>query len=351
MNIETLKRKTIYAIDVFCGVGGLTNGLKKAGIEVTLGIDNDSACEYPYTANNNARFLRKKIEDVGLEELRNIFPKNSIRLLAGCAPCQTFSQYYQKANKKDRRWHLLNHFWRLVMLLDPEFVTIENVPGISRHLIFDKFIKNLKRSNYYIYFQTINCADYGIPQERKRLVLLASKFGHIHLLSPKEINARKKTVKAAIGRLPPIKIGEVYKKDRMHQCSILSPMNLRRIRASNPGGTWRDWNSDMIAECHKKPKGKGYSSVYGRMLWEEPSPTITTQFYGFGNGRFGHPEQDRGISLREGAILQGFPKSYKFVDKGKPIFKKQIGKLIGNAVPVKLGEVIGMSFIKHVNNI
>jgi len=134
----------------------------------------------------------------------------------------------------------------------------------------------------------------------------------------------------------------------MHQSSVLSSINLRRIRSSAPGGTWRDWRSDIVAKCHKKPTGKTYPSVYGRMDWDCPAPTITTQFYGFGNGRFGHPEQDRAISLREGAILQSFPKNYVFVPKNEPVFRKTIGRLIGNAVPVKLGKIIGKSILHHV---
>jgi len=135
--------------------------------------------------------------------------------------------------------------------------------------------------------------------------------------------------------------------DRLHQSAGLDPINLKRIKASVPGGTWRDWPKDLVAECHKKRSGKTYPSVYGRMVWDAPSPTITTQFYGFGNGRFGHPEQNRAISLREGAVLQSFPKSYKFVAPGTPISFTSVGRLIGNSVPVKLGKAIGQSFVDH----
>jgi DNA (cytosine-5)-methyltransferase 1 len=123
---------------------------------------------------------------------------------------------------------------------------------------------------------------------------------------------------------------------------------MERMRASKPGGTWRDWPSHLVAECHRKPTGKTYPGVYARMAWDEPSPTLTTQFYGFGNGRYGHPEQDRAISLREGAILQGFPKRYSFVKKGEPVHFKVLGRLIGNAVPVTLGRVIGKSVKAHL---
>ncbi|MEH1955437.1 DNA cytosine methyltransferase [Nostoc sp.] len=145
--------------------------------------------------------------------------------------------------------------------------------------------------------------------------------------------------------------GQASKTDRLHQCSKLSPLNLQRIRASKPGGTWRDWSKDLIAKCHTKTSGKNYSGVYGRMEWDQPSPTITTQCFGFGNGRFGHPEQDRAISLREAALLQTFPADYEFVATDEPVVFAHVGRLIGNAVPVKLGKVIAQSILQHINQV
>lgn len=341
-------RTKISAIDLFCGVGGLTKGLAKAGIKVRLGIDIDPSCEFAYTENNTAQFLLKSVEEIVAEDIESAYLANSIRLLAGCAPCQTFSTYNQKADSSDQRWWLLLEFSRLVNELTPELVTMENVPGLLECEIFEEFVSSLETKGYKVTYSVVNCLEYGIPQQRERLVLLASKLGPIQIIPPKK-NAKFKTVRDAISNLHPIAAGEVYDKDPMHQSSNLSKINLKRIKASKPGGTWRDWNPKLVAECHKKKTGKTYPSVYGRMTWDEPAPTITTQFYGFGNGRFGHPEQHRAISLREGAILQSFPKSYKFVRKGEPIHRKTIGRLIGNAVPVKLGEVIGKSIVKHVS--
>jgi DNA (cytosine-5)-methyltransferase 1 len=136
----------------------------------------------------------------------------------------------------------------------------------------------------------------------------------------------------------------------LHQSCELSELNLKRIRASKPGGTWRDWDTELVAACHRRATGKTYPGVYGRMVWDEPAPTMTTQYFAFGSGRFGHPSQARGISLREGAILQSFPRGYKFVKRGQPIFRKTVGRLIGNAVPVKLGEAIGKSILSHVRS-
>lgn len=339
----------IKAIDLFCGAGGLTLGLEKAGINVAMGIDIDPACRYPFETNNKARFLKKSVEDVNASELSEAYGNSEFTLLAGCAPCQPFSTYSQgKSDDSDERWGLLFQFSRMVREVKPHFITMENVPMLAHQKVFESFTKTLKKLDYYVCHRIVNCADYGVPQQRNRLVLLASRLGPISLIAPTTSPRKHKTVRTAISKLPELNAGEQNEKDPLHQASDLSPLNLRRIRASKPGGTWRDWPKSLVADCHKKTSGKTYPSVYGRMDWDEPAPTMTTQFFGFGNGRFGHPEQDRAISLREGAIIQSFPKSYKFAPKGSPIHRKTIGRLIGNAVPVKLGQAIGKSFVLHI---
>jgi len=338
----------IDAIDLFCGAGGLTHGLQKVNINVQLGIDIEPACKYPFEENNNAKFLLKSVKDINNKEIQQYYTNGSYTLLAGCAPCQTFSTYNSKACSTDNRWWLLLEFSRLVTEGLPDVVTMENVPGLAKQKVFFTFLEQLKNNGYEVFYEIVNSADYGLPQNRKRLVLLASRLGSISLLSPKELGVKLRTVKDAIASLPPLKDGEVFEKDPLHQSATLTNINKRRIKASKQGGTWEDWSKDLVAECHKKDTGKSYKSVYARMSWDKPAPTMTTQFYGFGNGRFGHPEQDRAISLREGAIFQGFPKKYKFVPKGQPIIKTQVARMIGNAVPVKLGEVIGKSIVEHI---
>lgn len=129
----------------------------------------------------------------------------------------------------------------------------------------------------------------------------------------------------------------------------LSPLNLARIQASKPGGTWLDWPDELRAVCHTKETGKWYGNVYGRMSWDEPSATITTQCCGFGNGRFGHPEQDRAISMREAALLQTFPLSYEFIDPSDDTPSiSRIAQMIGNAVPVALARMIAKSIRLHI---
>ncbi|KLU57923.1 modification methylase [Paenibacillus sp. VT-400] len=343
-----LSERKVYAVDLFCGAGGLTHGLVKSGINVKLGVDIDPACYYPYTSNNKAKFKLKSVEDLQSKDIRLGFRKNGINLLAGCAPCQTFSSYNRKADQNDERWWLLLQFSRLVNDTLPDLVTMENVPELIKQEVFGDFVDKLRCLGYFVDYKIVNCADYGLPQQRRRLVLLASRFADIQLLKPINFEITQTTVRDAIGDLSPLGAGESDFKDPLHHSSSLSTINLKRIKASLPGGTWRDWEENLVAACHKKSSGKSYSSVYGRMVWDEPSPTMTTQFFGFGNGRFGHPEQNRAISLREGAILQSFPKEYKFVPPGEPISVKTIGRLIGNAVPVVLGEIIGLSIRKHL---
>lgn len=345
------RNQQISAVDLFCGAGGLTYGLTKAGIKVTLGIDNDPSCQYPYSVNNDSRFLQKCITKVDAEDVASAFLPKSKTLLAGCAPCQTFSTYFQKANPNDDRWSLLSHFGRLVSQVLPDLVTMENVPGLVRTGVFAKFVKKLKGLKYFVSFSVVDCALVGVPQHRRRLVLLASRLGSIKLETSHWENADIRTVRAVIEDLPRIRAGSRDTRDPLHQASALSELNLRRIKASRPGGNWSDWTNELISKCHKKNTGKTYAGVYGRMQWDVPAPTITTQFYGYGNGRFGHPEQDRGLSLREGAMLQGFPKKYCFVPPNQEISKKVIGRLVGNAVPVPLGIAIGRTMIKHIGSL
>ena len=175
---------------------------------------------------------------------------------------------------------------------------------------------------------------------------MASRIGEMPPLADVH-PAGEITVRDVIGHLPRLRAGEECPKDPLHKARTLTEINMRRIRASQPGGTWRDWPHELRAPCHTKETGSSFQSVYARMTWDEPSPTITTQSYNFGTGRFGHPEQDRAISLREAAMLQGFPVSYKFVDKGQSPEFLSIGKHIGNAVPPPLGKAVGRHFIKN----
>ena len=343
------------AIDLFCGAGGLTRGLLDAGIQVRAGYDIDESCRYPFEHNNApATFYNKSVAQIHGSDIAAHYPKDGVRLLVGCAPCVPFSRYTQGLDRRrDSRWSLLKQFARLVREVKPDIVSMENVPELQRHSVFKSFLKTLADEGFYFSDdpdkRVVYCPDYGIPQHRTRLVIVASKLGPIELIPPTHRPSRYRRVSDVLRSLPPIAAGEQSSDDPLHRSSTLSRLNLRRIRHSTPGGTWRDWPKSLVATCHQRATGQTYGGVYGRMEWDEPSPTITTQFYGFGNGRFGHPDQDRALSLREGAVLQSFPKTYAFVEPRTDYSLKAVGRMIGNAVPVRLGEVIGKSIKLHLS--
>lgn len=342
------------AIDLFCGIGGLTKGLSLSGIDVVAGIDVDESCRFAYERNNTSQFINCDVTTLTGEQLEALYPDNNTRILVGCAPCQPFSKYtnrYRKEGNTDNKWKLLYSFARLVNDVNPEIISMENVPELEHKTVFKDFVTTLKSLGYFVDWKIVYCPEYGIPQNRKRLVLLASLFGKIKLIPAIYGPEQYPTVRQAIEYLPALNNGEKDANDLLHRTCKLSSINLKRIKQSKPGGTWRDWDEELQLKCHKKESGKTYSSVYGRMCWDEPSPTITTQFYGYGNGRFGHPEQDRALSFREGAILQSFPQDYVFVDENHPFNQRELGVHIGNAVPVELGRAIGISIQQHLQEV
>lgn len=333
-------------VDVFCGIGGISNGFKRAGFDIRAGYDIDESCRFGFEHNNLGNFRRRDICSVSPEEVKCEFTGTLPTILVGCAPCQPFSTY--KKGKADERWSLLQSFAKLAVKVDADFFTMENVPGLLEYKsgeVFNQFIEEMSEK-YHCSYGIIDCSDFGIPQKRRRLVVLGSKHRRVPFGPPDPIVQR--SVFDAIGRLPPLKAGAVDPIDAMHRASRLSPINSARIRHSLPGGTWRDWPKMLVARCHEKDQGKGYGGVYGRMSWNSPSPTITTQCYGFGNGRFGHPEQDRAISLREAAVLQSFPEEYVFFPPNEFPGFRTVGRWIGNAVPVDLAFNIAGVIAKEI---
>jgi DNA (cytosine-5)-methyltransferase 1 len=349
-------------VDLFCGVGVLTHGLRLAGLNVIVGIDIDRTCRYAYEHNNgNAQFVPADVSMLHPEEVAALYPEEGIRILVGCAPCQPFSKYtkrYRKGERsgerenddrqRDSKWKLLYAFADIVEYVLPDIISMENVPGLADEKVFTDFHDTLLRLGYNVNHTVVYCPEYGVPQNRRRLVLLASRLGEIMFIGPLYNEGNYPTVRGSIGKLPHIAAGADNPDDIMHSAARLSATNLCRIRSSVPGGTWRDWDDNLKLKCHKKCSGKTYRSIYGRMCWDSPSPTITTQFYGYGNGRFGHPEQDRALTLREGALLQSFPSDYAFVDSEQEFNRREVGAHIGNAVPVELGRAIGLSIQNHI---
>lgn len=337
------------AIDFFCGAGGLTYGLLASGINVIAGIDIDNSYKETYTRNNyGVKFINNDIRQVNTDNLRKILPEIHINdsdlLFAGCAPCQAFSKQRKSIKKRDDE-NILLYFGNLVSYFLPGQVLIENVRGIEKSHIFKDFLELLEKNNYHFYYEVINAADFGIPQSRKRLILLAMRGVCVNFPEKKYGKDKEKyrTVRETISNLPRINAGEKIEEIPNHQTSSLTSINLNRIRNTPmDGGSWSSWPEYLKLSCHKNLTG--YTDVYGRMAWDKPAPTLTCKCHSISNGRFGHPDQDRAISLREAANLQTFPENYIFF--GGIV---NVARQIGNAVPVKLAEIFGWHIQKLRN--
>lgn len=338
----------MQAVDFFCGSGGVTCGFKLAGIDVIGGVDFDAACRETYEQNNNALFLNSDISTLDPEALQDVFQLQTNQddmIFIGCSPCQYYSNINTTRIKSTVSRFLLDDFQRFVEYFTPGFIFLENVPGFSKkeESPLRRFLGMLDRLGYRYDSDVINAKNYDVPQSRRRFVLIATRLDadNIQLQIPRREDIRIPTVREAIGnydKFKPIDHGVIDVSDFQHSTARLSPINLKRMRrTSHNGGDRREWQNDpeLQLECYKKHNG--HWDVYGRMYWDRPSPTITTRFCSVSNGRYGHPEQDRAISLREGAALQSFPHDYRFIAKGQGA----IAKMIGNAVPPNLARHIG----------
>jgi len=354
--------KDFSVIDLFCGIGGLTHGFVKEKFKVDAGIDFDETCKYAFEENNSAKFYHEDITNLSGESLLKKYSKNKRKILVGCAPCQPFSIYNQKGGKnakdssklKDEKWKLLYSFANLIDEVEPEIISMENVPLLltfDKGEVFKDFVNRLKEKNYFVTYHIVNAQDYGIPQRRKRLILFGSKHGEVELIKKTIKKNYFVTVKDAIGHLPPVQDGVPHPEDSIHVARKLTSLNKKRIQASKQGGTWQDWDESLWLDCHKKESGKNFKSVYGRMKWNDVAPTMTTYCIGLSNGRFGHPEQDRAITLREASLIQSFPENYKFKDPEKEVSNNTIARQIGNAVPVELGVVVARSIKNHIKEL
>src|SRR3989344_7864913 len=179
-----MKKNKFAVVDLFCGIGGLTYGLKRSGMNVIAGVDSDTSCKYAYETNNNSKFIEKDISKITGKDINKLYPKGSIKILVGCAPCQTFSQHTikNKNREKDEKWRLLYEFLRLVKDSQPDFISMENVPQLRKYKVFQDFVNGLEEEGYFVSYKLVNASKYGIPQRRIRLVLLASKNKNIDLI-------------------------------------------------------------------------------------------------------------------------------------------------------------------------
>lgn len=336
------------AFDFFCGAGGLTRGLLDAGIEVLAGFDCDEGCRSTYEFNNlGAHFFQSDIRNMALEDLivRGGGRNFDDMLFAGCAPCQPFSSQ-RKGNGRPHEATLLGEFGRLVESAMPGYVLIENVPGIAKvrgNSTFRRFLSMLDLNGYRYSYNILDAKRYGVPQNRRRLVLLAAKRKMVSLPEPNYGNGSRpfKTVRQAISHFPKIAAGECHSDVPNHVAASITELNLERLRHTpHNGGDRRSWPPHLRLECHKG-NYEGHTDVYGRMVWDSPSPALTGRCHSISNGRYGHPEQDRAISLREAAAIQSFPDGYVFFGSNK-----HIAMQIGNAVPVRLAEYIGKQILQ-----
>lgn len=354
----------VTAVDLFCGAGGLTYGLEQAGITVTEGVDVDPKSEYAYERNTDSSFRRTDVRPLAQnpERVARMFPWDSdLDVLAACAPCQPYSTMghaKEKETTDHEKWGLIDSLRKIVEYVEPDVVVTENVLQVRHDDVYDRFIESLEYLGYHVNSdenKKVYCPEYGIPQKRKRWLLMASKEGELSLPDPfYPEEPQYPTVSDAIGHLPPVAAGETHPDYDLHRARSLSDKNLKRIRNMEPGGDWQLWEErgldHLLADCHTRDSGRSYKAPYSRMVPDEPAPTITTQFYNYGSGRFGHYDtnQDRALSLLEGAILQTFPPDYEFFADFDDVGVKNAGRLIGNAVPPKLGEIAGKAILKHV---
>lgn len=345
---------TLKAVDFFCGAGGMSCGMRKAGIEVLAGIDIDPSCKKTYESNNApSKFIEADISTLtpeALIELTGIRQNDDSLIFIGCSPCQYWTKIQTIKDKSEKTKNLLDGFSKFVHAFRPGYIVVENVPGLYRKRndnILGEFLTFLEKESYNVLHDNlINTVHYEVPQHRERYLLIASRISS-SVEIPKLNNTEKMTVKNYIGPnngFHPISAGYRDKSDFLHTSSILSENNLRRIKLTKTnGGTRSGWKDDPFLQI---PTYKGrddyFRDVYGRMFWDKPAPTITTRFHSLSNGRFGHPEEHRAISLREGATLQTFPKDYKFF--GSSI--ASIARQIGNAVPPEFARRIGCAVIQ-----
>jgi DNA (cytosine-5)-methyltransferase 1 len=345
------------AIDFFCGAGGLTRGLLDAGIEVVAGIDADGRCRETYEYNNRpARFYEWDISEIRVSDAWGLLDsrRTGDLLIAGCAPCQPFSKHRKCVTDKsgavcrlrDPDATLLGSLGRLVEIIRPGQVLIENVPGIAKvegFSTYRRLVRMLKANSYQIAEGVLDAKHYGVPQTRRRYVLIAVR-GRRASLPQREFERGLQeyvTVRKAIAHYPPIQAGEGHPSVPNHEAASISVTNLLRLRSTPPdGGDRRAWPPGLELECHKRGH-EGHTDVYGRLAWDEPAPTLTGRCNSISNGRYGHPSQDRAISLREAASLQTFSDSYVFWGG-----RQQIARQIGNAVPVKFAEALGRHLLR-----
>lgn len=340
MNTE----REFTAVDLFSGCGGLSLGLKRAGFVVAAAVEIDSLAAQTYRSNHRETVLIqsdiRKITGRRIREATGL-PKGELDLLAGCPPCQGFSRI-RRHGGQDPRNDLLFEFLRITRALRPKVVLLENVPGMTRDKRFFSFIERLEAYDYFCKWGVLDAADFGVPQRRKRLIVIGSRVGTIEL-PRKSATQRRQTIKDYIGALQ----APVESKDRLHRMHLNCTPRIKKLIAKIPvdGGSRISLGKKNQLVCHKKTDG--FRDVYGRMKWDDVSPTLTGGCFNPSKGRFLHPEQNRPISMREAAILQTFPQRYRFPAKRGLI---NIARLIGDALPPVFAQRQAEHLMRHLGS-
>lgn len=355
---DKLENKKIKAVDFFCGGGGMSFGMQQAGIKVLAGIDNEESCEKTYKANiKGAEFICEdvfKLKEEDLSKRLGLQKNDDELLLIGCSPCQFWSIINTNKDKTKQSANLLIEFERFIKYLHPGYVVVENVPGVLRKKEesgLNDLIKWLEENDYKVHFKVHNIDEYNVPQSRKRFTLIANRVTDVEI-EPIKARGRKKTVRDTIGEhngFPALKPGN---KDPENKNTVagLQEICLERMQhIKNDGGSRFDFAhiERLQLDCFIG-KDNSFRDTFGRLWWDRPAPTITTKYYAVSSGRFTHPEENRALSIGEGAALQSFPKNYKLF--GTNI--SSLARMVGNAVPPEYARRIGLSIKKnHLNAI
>lgn len=338
--------RDLTAVELFCGAGGLSLGLEKAGFEILYAMDNDAKAIETYRENFAGAGDLLDVRELTSKHIvsRTLVQEGELDLLAGGPPCQGFSKQRRGAHiLDDERNALARHFVRLIDQLKPRFFLLENVEifGQKRGQAELKYLSRMLKDNYHLFPNIYNSAEHGVAQSRKRFILVGKRSDlTADFIFPKPSRVRK-TVFDAIGDLPPPPDDFTdHKRYFNHQRAKVTPINIERFSHVPQGGGWKDIPYDLRLKCHQAvdtSKG-GWPDVYGRLQWDGQCPTITGGFDSFTRGRYGHPEEDRPLTPREAARIQGFPDKFKFIGT-----RGDIRRQIGNAVPPPLARKLGKS--------
>lgn len=349
-------RLIFKAVDFFCGGGGMSYGMQKAGIKVLAGIDYEPSCQKTYETNiKESKFILADVFNLTAQDLQKRLEleiNDDKLILIGCSPCQFWSIINTDKTKSEKSKNLLVEFRRFVEFFNPGYVVVENVPGVLRKKEesgLSAFIAWLEEQEYTVHFKVHNVNDFGVAQNRKRFTLIANRVSAKEI-KPVKKKGNKPTVKDIIGvenGFTKIPAGHKDESEFLHSVPSLTQINLERIKwVEKDGGTRFGFADDpkLQLKCFIG-RESSFKDTFGRLWWNRPSPTITTKFLSVSNGRFVHPDEDRALSIREGASLQSFPKSYKFFGSSL----SSIARIIGNAVPPEYAMRIGLAIIKKSN--